>query len=221
MLRRSLPVLAALAVLSGVPGVALAAPATAPTSSSTYQSFYAGLQVTVDGRPGWASLSRSGGPSEWQSQLFVSLPDGSCTSPWWCLPTSFSGSVQLTDDQIHLDRDLKSASSVDVPVTLTKFVGYDWETGPQYDEKTVTVSLTINGSGPLVHDTYHGDYCGEGWPCHGTRVGSYREGSGALTVDGTTLDGVGAIQHGLAVDAAVKPTYSTGEPTAPSNGSGD
>jgi hypothetical protein len=220
VLRRFLPVLAVAAALVSIPGAALAAPGPAPVYSSVQQAFYAGIQVTVDGRPGSASLSRTGQPGHWQSQLFVSLPADPSCGPWWCAPTWFAGSVQLTDDQIQIGRDLKRAVSVEVPVTLTRST-YDPETGPAAEEKTVTVSLTINGTGALVHDAYHGNFCGEGWPCHGTRIDSFREGTGVLTVDGAALDGVGAVLHGLAVDAAVKQAYGTGDAGAPSNGSGD
>ena len=110
--------------------------------------------------------------------------------------------MQLADDQIDFGRDLKSASAVAVPVRLTKFLSWDWATGPVYAEKTVSVSLIISGSGPLSHDADHGDLCQAGYACHGTRVDSFREGPGVLTVDGATLEGVGVVGHGLAVDAA-------------------
>jgi len=221
MLRRTLPVLAAAAALALTPGVALAAPAEAPVEHGIFDSSYAGIQVTVDGRPGSASLTRLGTPGDWHTTLLVSLPgQPDCEFPWWCQPVTRSASVELTDDQFFFGADLQKATTVEVPVTLTTS-SFGWwpaeDAGPGED---VRVTLTITGTGPVTRDAYHGDYCGEGWPCHGTRVDEFREATGVLTVDGLELEGVGAFVRGHSVDAAGKPSDG-GDGGEPSNGSGD
>ncbi len=228
MLRRTLPVLAAAAVAALGPGTASAAPGQTP-ESSTFDSIDAGIQLTVAGQPGRASLSLRGEPGDRTASLDVTLPPEPCALPF-CYRSLRTGSAELSDEQIRVGRDLKVASAVDVPITLYS-AGWDAENGTTEIEEPLTVSLTITATGRLSHDVEHGDICGEGWPCHGTHVTAWREGAGVLTTaDGWKASGVGLLWRGHSVSAAVvrsggqegpgdAPSDGSGE--LPSNGSGD
>ncbi|MPQ97373.1 hypothetical protein GB931_05425 [Modestobacter sp. I12A-02628] len=196
MLRRlSLAVLLAVGVVL-VPGSASAAPQP-PPSADTYTSYYGYASVALsDGRTAQVSLSRyrAGVRDPWRGFLYV-VTTGACGSAWCPLVT---GSLELTGDQVRVDRQLQSASVTGVALPL----GAAYLPGqPVGAPVTVTASLTFTGVGALTRDTYGGKVCGSGEPClHSLRVDASRAATAQLTLGTLTGSGDGALTRGWSLD---------------------
>lgn len=164
-----------------------------------FNSYDAYAQGTLaDGRPVAVNLTefRSQGNDGWTGQLFVQV-DG------------MGGYTALDGSQVNFDRNLGSASAVDVPVTLQSW-SWDPVSGPVTQVRQVTASVTFTGTGPVTRTNDHSPDCGDGLGnCQASvRVGAARDVAMAVIVDGVTGTGAGSMNYDHGVDSAIRtPVY--------------
>jgi hypothetical protein len=208
MSRRALPVAVAAAALVLVPSTASATPDHAPVDNLTGDTYAAHAAVRLsDGRQVHASLSESRySPREgWRAMVSLSIqPAGPCWPTSACDSGTGYAFVEVDPRDLDIDRGLTGASVTDLDLTLQRWsFREDFTVEPV--EEDVTVSLLFAASGDLVHDAYHGDWCGDGsQPCQGTRIDLSRDALAEVTVDGVSGSATGSVFHGRFVDAAIE-----------------
>ena len=207
MSRRALPVAVAAAALVFVPSTASATPDQVPVTM-VGESLYAHTTVSMpDGRRVHASLSelQNGPGSNRRAAVSVSVSPGR-----YCWPTSLCGAgtghafVELSPDALDFDRNLAEASIIDLPVTLERWTVTPAGTFAQVQDD-VRISVRFTGIGDVVHDTYHGDACGDGSSeCRSTRVDASRDATATVTLDEDSAVAAGYLSRGRYVDAAIR-----------------
>lgn len=204
MLRRVLPVAAAAAALVCIPSTAMATAPQAPVENLFSAAYFGYSDLALpDGRQLMATLIEYRGASQngWSGELSVEVTDGSC-SLYSCGMIDSWGTATLTEAQVAFSRDLSSASSVEVPMTLfTSSPSSDFLAPP--DASQVTVSVRFNGTGDVARDSYRGDLCGDGMRvCQSHRVGADRDATVEATFDGQSASGSGHLYYELGTDTA-------------------
>lgn len=213
MLRRVLPAFAAAAVVL-LPGVASAAPATAPAEPLRYQSYFAqGNALLSDGREVTAYVSEipqmDGKGSDAGLALWVQPAVDCWQTTGDCESGTGLGYVSLIAGDIGFDRRLSGVSLSKVAVTLHRSDCCDpWGAGV---DEPVVVDVVLTGTGARTHTADHGPTCGSGdLGCQSTRVGVQRSGETRVDLDGVAGSGLALLTFGKSIDVAVPHTASAG-----------
>jgi hypothetical protein len=209
MSRRALPVAVAAAALVLVPSTASATPDDAPETRVGESSYAYAFVSLSDGRRVLASLSElHNGPGN-ARQAAVSL---AVSSGRYCWPTSLCDAgtgqafLELDPKELDFDRNLAGASVTDLPVTLQRTTVTSTGTFTQVEE-VVRVSLTFLGTGDVVRDTSHPEFCGDGsGECQSTQINFSREATADITIDDVSGSAAGQLHRGRFVEAGI--TYA-------------
>lgn len=203
MLRRVLPVAAAVAALVAIPSTASATAPQAPAENMFFAGYYGSADLLLpDGRQAAVSLyeNRAASQNGWSGDLSVTVTDDSCSEDFSCVVAW--GDVPLTEAQVAFSRNLDGASVAPLPMTLwSPSSSADYLAEP--DAEQVTVSVLFSGTGAVARDSYTGDVCGDGSrACQSHRLSADRAAMVDFALGRQTASGSGHLSYGLSTDTA-------------------